>query len=200
MRRFLLILIFLSLAGCFTSGKRGTEKGLAIYDLGAPSAPLVESRSTPLAIEVRAPLWMDSLGINYRLPYADPSRLHEYALARWAGPPAQLVQLRLAQQLSLATSGQGRSRCVLRVEISEFSQRFVSAERSLGVLQGRAYWLDPSRRQVAELTLNIEKPAENPNSASGVVALQAAVGQLAVDLQAWEKQLSASGKTGACSA
>lgn len=200
MRRLVLILLFLGLAGCFTSGKRGTDKGLAIYDLGAPPAPLIAARPSPLGIEVRAPLWMDGLGINYRLAYADPTRLREYSMVRWAGPPAQMLQQRLSQQLALATAGQGRARCLVRIEISELSQVFSAPELSKGVLQGRAYWLDQSRRQLAERVVDIEKVAASPNSGGGVAALQSLVGQLAVDLQAWEQQLQSSGKLAGCSA
>lgn len=199
MNRLVLILVFVFLAGCFTSGKRGSEKGLAIYDLGPPAAPLLaDERKLPMAVEVRAPLWMDTLGINYRLLYADASRLHEYSRVRWAGPPAQLVQQRLMQQLDLSPTGQARARCVLRVEISEFSQIFVSPGSSKGVLRGRVHWLDPSRRQLAELNLAIEKNADSQDSRGGVSALRATVEQLALDLHAWEQQLASNGKSGIC--
>lgn len=199
MRRLLLILLLVLLGGCFTSGKRGSEKGLAIYDLGLPQASLLaEGRKSPISLEVRAPLWMDSLGVNYRLVYSDAARLHEYSQARWAGPPAQLVQQRLMQLLDLSTTGQAPARCVLRLEISEFSQIFDSPGRSKGVLRGRAYWLDQSRQQLAELSLAIERPADSQDSRGGVNALQGTVEQLARDLQTWEKQLGANGKTGIC--
>lgn len=200
MRRLVVLLLALSLGACFTSGKRGAEQGLAIYDLGAPSAPLVdEERKSPIAVEVRAPLWMDSLGVNYRLGYADPSRLREYSQVRWAGAPARLVQQRLMQQLGLSNSGQVGARCVLLVEINEFSQIFSSPERSKGILQGRALWLDQSRRQLAELNLAIASVAVSQDSRGGVRALQATVEQLTADLLAWEKQLIAGGKIRPCS-
>jgi cholesterol transport system auxiliary component len=199
MRRLLLMLLIVLLAGCFTSGKRGSEKGLAIYDLGLPHASLfAEGRKSPIAVEVRAPLWMDSLGVNYRLVYSDASRLREYSQARWAGPPAQLVQQRLMQLLDLSTTGQAPARCVLRVEISEFSQIFDSPGRSKGVLRGRAFWLNQSRHQLAELKLALEKPADSQDSRGGVNALQATVEQLARDLQKWEKQLATDSKAGVC--
>ena len=200
MRRLTLILLFLSLPGCFTSGKRGTEKGLAIYDMGAPPTPLLVLRPSPLALEVRAPLWMDGLGVNYRLAYADPTRLREYSMVRWAGPPAQLMQQRLSQLLALTTAGQGRARCLVRIEVSELSQVFSSPDFSRGVLQGRAYWLDQSRRQLAERVVDIEIAANTVNSSGGITALQAVVGQLATDLQGWEQQLQKSGKLAGCSA
>lgn len=199
MRRLVMVLVVVLLAGCFTSGKRGSQKGLAIYDLGLPQASLrTEERKSPIAVEVRAPLWMDSLGVNYRLVYNDASRLHEYSQARWAGPPAQLVQQRLMQLLDLSTTGQAPARCVLRVEISEFSQIFDSPGRSRGVLRGRAHWLDQSRHQLAEMGLVIERPADSLDSRGGVNALQATVEELARALQKWESQLATDGKARVC--
>jgi cholesterol transport system auxiliary component len=199
-RRLVVIVLALALGACFTSGKRGGERGLAVYDLGAPSTRLVEEeRKSPIAVEVRAPLWMDALGVNYRLSYADPARLREYSQVRWAGTPTKLVQQRLMQQLGLSNSGQVGARCVLLVEINEFSQIFDNPERSKGVLQGRAFWLDQSRRQLAELNLAIESAAVSQDSRGGVRALQATVEQLTADLLAWEKQLIADGKIRQCS-
>lgn len=200
MRRLVVLFLVLALGACFTSGKRGAERGLAVYDLGAPATRLVEEeRKSPIAVEVRAPLWMDSLSVNYRLGYADPARLREYSQVRWAGPPTKLVQQHLMQQLGLSNSGQVGARCVVLVEINEFSQIFDSPGHSKGVLQGRALWLDQSRRQLAELTLAIESVAVSQDSRGGVRALQATVEQLTADLLAWEKRLAAGGKIRPCS-
>ncbi len=189
----------LLLAGCFTAGKRGGDAPLAIYDFGPPAASLLTApRKMPLALEVRAPLWFDSMGIDYRLAYVDAARLREYAKARWAGPPAQLLQQRLTQQLDLSPSGLGQSRCLLRVEISEFSQIFSSAERSQGVVQGRAVLLDRTRRTLAETPINLEKPAETADARGGVGALIRAADQLAVDLLAWERGQSRTAAAGGC--
>lgn len=192
--RWLLTLLFCCLlSACFSAGKRGGDTALAVYDFGpAPASLLAVPRQQPLALEVRAPLWFDSLGIDYRLAYVDAARLREYARARWAGPPAQLIQQRLMQQLDYSMSGQGQTRCLVRVEITEFSQVFVSPESSKGVLQGRAILLDRSRRQIAELDLKIEKTATSQDGRGGVAALSATVEQLSVNLLAWEKGQGAS--------
>lgn len=196
--RWLLPLLFCCLlSACFTAGKRGGDSPLAIYDFGtAPASLLATPRKQPLALEVRAPLWFDSQGIDYRLAYVDVARLREYARARWAGPPAQMIQQRLMQQLDYSISGQGQARCVVRVEITEFSQVFITPESSKGVLQGRATLLDRSRRQVAELDLKIEKSAVSQDARGGVGALSSAVEQLAADLLAWEKRQGASACSG----
>ena len=114
MRWFITLLLCLLVSACFTSGKRGGDVAMATYDFG-PAVPrlLAEPRKQALAVEVRAPLWFDSLGIDYRLLYVDAARLREYARARWAGPPAQLIQQRLMQQLDLVRAGQGQARCLL---------------------------------------------------------------------------------------
>lgn len=193
------LILCLTLSGCFNAGKRGGDVPLAIYDFGPPpSAALVAPRTQPLALEVRAPLWFDSLGIDYRLSYLDAARLREYARARWAGPPAQMIQQRLAQQLGYVMAGQGQSRCLIRVEIAEFSQLFATPESSRAVLQGRAFLLDRSRRQVAELALSLEKSASSADARGGVGALTATVDQLSADLAAWEKRLLNGGHAGGC--
>lgn len=192
MRRLLSLLLCGLLSACFTAGKRGGDSALAVYDFGpAATSLLAAPRKQPMALEVRAPLWFDSLGIDYRLAYVDVARLREYARARWAGPPAQMIQQRLMQQLDYSISGQGQARCVVRLEITEFSQLFASPESSKGVLQGRVVLLDQSRRQLAKLDLRIEKMAISQDARGGVSALTATVEQLAADLLAWEKSQSA---------
>ena len=199
MRWLSCLLCALMLAGCFTAGKRGGDAPLAIYDFGQSPASLLDApRRVPLALEVRAPLWFDTMGIDYRLAYVDSARLREYARARWAGPPAQLLQQCLMQQLGLAPSGQGQARCLLRIEITEFSQVFSAPDSSRGVLQGRAVLLDRARLTLAELPITLEKPASSQDARGGVGALTAAVDQLAVDLVVWEKRLAGAATSAAC--
>lgn len=200
MRWLGMLLLSLLVSACFTSGKRGGDNAMATYDFGPPAVSLLsEPRKQAMAVEVRAPLWFDSLGIDFRLAYADAARLREYSRARWAGPPAQLIQQRLMQQLGLSMAGQAQTRCLLRVEIAEFSQVFSSPNSSKGVLQGRVVLFDRSRRQLAELDLNLEQSASSQDALGGVRALTATVDQLVIDLQAWEKNLIAAGKASSCS-
>ncbi len=199
MWRLLAIVGCFLLVACYGSGKRGGNSALEIHDFGPPVAQLQErSERGELALEVRAPLWLDSLAIQYRLLYAEPTRLREYTQARWAGPTAQIIQQRLMQKLALAPAGQSRSRCVLRVDIDEFSQRFETSGASRGVLLARAQLLDRSRAPVAAREIRIEEPAPTPDSHGGVVALTATVHRLALDLSAWENELRVSGKLAGC--
>jgi len=104
----------------------------------------------------------------------------------------------LSQQLRLSPSGQGQARCLMRIEISEFSQVFLAPDASRGIVQGRVILLDRSRRQVAELPINLEKAAATQDARGGVGALTEAVDQLAADLLSWERLLGGKPVTGAC--
>ncbi|MCL2525116.1 MAG: PqiC family protein [Betaproteobacteria bacterium] len=196
MRIALLLLLAAALAGCFTTGRRGSETDMTTFDFG-PSAPSIREardKRADAALEIRAPLWMDGLGIRYRLSYADATQLREYARSRWAGPPARLVEQRLTQRLALTNAG----RCVLRVELSEFSQTFASPQNSSGILQGKAVWLSPGRQSLAERPLSIASPAATANARGGVDALRNGVDRLADELLAWERELTATGRLRAC--
>ena len=186
--RLICLLLSLALAGCLTTGKRGNEALPAIYDLGVmPAKNGLVNPSTVTAVEVRAPLWLDTMGIDYRLLYNEPARLREYSLARWAGPPSQLIQQRLVQQLDMHSAGQASARCLLRVELSEFAHWFDSPERSRGVLRAKVLLLDKARVMLAEREISIDKSAASPDSRGGVSALLATVEQLSSDLLIWKK-------------
>jgi ABC-type uncharacterized transport system auxiliary subunit len=202
MRFILLFLMSLTLAGCFTAGKRGGEEALAIYDLGMVSVLPSDKqrRKPPVAIEVRAPLWFDSMGIEYRLAYVDKSRLREYGRARWAGPPAQLIQQRLVQQLGFVVHGQSRAGCVLRFDITEFSQVFDSPNASHALLQGRLQWMDRSRTNIASRDVNLASDSPSADARGGVTALSASIEQLTVIIRDWEAELLAAGQLKACGA
>ena len=199
MRLLLIFFCCFLLSACYSSGKRGGDEALAVYDLGLPT---VEISAVPLrsglAVEVRAPLWMDSMGIEYRLLYAEPARLLSYTRSRWAGPPSQLIQRRLAQQLGLMPAGQGKARCVLRIDVDAFTQLFDDPVTSRGRLQGQAQLFGPNRSVLATYDFKIEKSAPSADSRGGVAALTAAVDQLASDLAIWEKSALASAKGAGC--
>ena len=201
MRLFGALLLCFLLAGCFTAGKRGGDVAMTIYDFGPlPEQRQGAERNVPMALEVRVPLWFDSLGINYRLLYAEPARLHEYTRGRWAGPLSQMIQRRLIRQLGFVPSGQGRATCLLRIEIDEFSQIFTSAIESHAVMQGNLRWLDRRRGLLAERPLSFRLTAETPDAHGGVAALTATVSQLTVTIESLEHEADLASKLVGCAA
>lgn len=200
--RWMILLVALTLSACFSgSGKRGGETLPAVYDFGPPVAALSGApRKAAWGLEVKVPQWMDTQGIDYRLAYVDSARIREYALARWAGPPSQLIQQRLAQRLQLTAPGQGRVDCLLRIEVNEFSQLFRTPGQSVGVLVGKAVLLDRSRRPLGELVLNFEQSAPTLDASGGVAALTFTVDALGEAILAWEQRLQSAGQTATCAA
>ena len=190
MRYPLLLLVAGVLTACASAGRWSGDTAPAVYDFGLAVTPLAsQARENSLVLEIRAPAWFDTPGIDYRLGYAEVARLREYTQARWAAPPAQLIQQRIAQRLRLSPAGQGRSECVLRIELAEFSQLFVAANESQALLQGRLWLLEKARRPVAEMAFDIRQPANTPDAQGGVHALKSAVDQLAEQISMWEMQL-----------
>lgn len=198
MRHYLLTAAVAALlTGCVSSGKRG-EVAMAVYDLGPPGAARTVERQLPVALEVRAPLWFDSMGMGYRLAYGDASRLREYSRARWAGAPGALIERRLVQELGYVFPGQGRSGCVLRLDIFEFSQHFSSPAESTLVFEGRLTWLERARQPLAERQLSYAMPAASPDAAGAAVAARQLAGRLVEETGRWEAQLRLQGRAGSC--
>lgn len=198
MKRFVLLLAGVLLTGCLTTGKRGGDNAMAVYDFGPQAVALVGPRSAPVALEVQAPLWLDTAGIQYRLSYQDAARLREYTLARWAAPLPQLLRQGLQQRLALVPVGQVRSRCVLRVELQEFSQEFNSPAASAVRLQARLHWLDARRSAVASRDLALTAAAPTADAQGGVQGFLTVFGQLTAAIRDWEAELARSGKKPDC--
>jgi len=173
------------LAACASQGK-GTAD-IAIYDLAGANAPsaAVAAAHAGLALELRLPVWLDSTAIIYRLAYADPQRVHQYARARWAGQPSPLLQQRLRQSLAIAP---GSAPCTLRVELDEFSQVFDAAASSRAVLRGEVLLLGKGRAAQARMPLRVEHPAASADVAGGVHALAAVADAAAANIAVWLQQ------------
>ena len=197
MSRALGIVFCLLMSACLTTGKRGNEAVPLTYDLGLtetkkPASPVL----TATTLEVRAPLWLDTMGIDYRLLYAEPARLREYARSRWVGPPSQLLQQRLAARTGLLLPGQAGGRCLLRLELLEFAQWFDHPQASRVVMHGRLQWLDRQRAILAEREVRLEQAAETPDARGAVKGLAAVVEQLALELPSWLVEVGATGGKG----
>lgn len=186
MTRFAASLCCLLLATACANPGRGSAD-IAVYDLGAPvTAPAgAAAAHAGLALEVRLPAWLDGTAMVYRLSYADPQRLHQYARARWAGQPSPLLQQRLRQSLAVAPGG---APCTLRVELDDFSQMFVSPTESRAALRGEALLLGKGRAVLARLPLQATPPAVTADAAGGAAALAAAADGAAATLAQWLQQ------------
>lgn len=163
------------------------------YDFGVPVAVSpADARWATVALEVRSPLWLDSLGVSYRLAYDDPLKLRQYLDSRWVANPANLLAQRLRQQLGTSVISNGTAAdCLLRVDIQEFSQVFDTRETSRGVIQADALLVDGKRRRLAERRFVLQQMATAPDARGGVGALVLAANELGEQLSRWLTEVSA---------
>jgi cholesterol transport system auxiliary component len=189
------------LAGCALGGRSGAS--FNVYDFGPPATPLpaqgLAKLGAGIALDVRAPSWFDSPGIDYRLDYEDSLRRRQYAESRWAAAPAPLLARQLRQQLGLSGGDGGANACQLRVEVQEFSQVFATPASSQGVLQARVLLLDAKRGTIAERPFAIATLASTQDASGGAHALVQSGLELGRQVSGWIVALEAQGKLAACS-
>jgi cholesterol transport system auxiliary component len=168
----------------------------AVYDFG-PGALTTSTATRPtlppiVLQEVKAPPALDSAAVPYRLAYSDPQQLRPYAHARWSMPPAQLVQQRLRESLSLTRAvvspGESDVPLALRVELHEFSQLFDTPQASSGLVRLRATLIEikgGADRLVAQQVFVVQRPAASADAPGGVRALMAATDAAIEEIGAW---------------
>ena len=169
---------------------------------------------------------VQSVGLNdnrtavlYRLAYTDARQLRPYQMARWAMPPAQLVQQALRNELgerravlsaddalaaaregtgsnsnscAAAVAGAGSLPTVLRVELEEFSQVFTSASASNALVRLRATLVEPTadgEKLLGQRLFTAQAPAPSADAAGGTRALADATAQTAQAVAQWVEQL-----------
>jgi cholesterol transport system auxiliary component len=194
------LVVGLVISACL-SGCAVPERGPApvLYDFGdrpvaeapAPSGSVLPS----LATSVQSAAALDGTAMFYRLAYADERQLRAYAQARWAMPPAELVQQRLreilSQQRVVLKPGEG-GQLLLQIELDEFSQVFESPGQSSGLLRLRATVLKATPggdRLLAQRSLRVQRPASSAGAAGGVRALSAATDAAVTELAQWLQPL-----------
>jgi cholesterol transport system auxiliary component len=174
------------LAGC--SGLSLAPRPMAFYDLGLAEPQPLPSAAVPAQVEVKAPSWLDSSAMQYRLAWNDPDRRRAYGESRWAAPPAQLLAASLRRALS--AEGAGGGNCRLRVELDEFVQHFDSEVSSSAQIVVRAELLARQGEvPLATRGFAIGEAAASADARGGVAAFRYATRQLVADLAGWLSEL-----------
>ncbi|NMG45614.1 hypothetical protein GPA22_18010 [Aromatoleum toluvorans] len=156
----------------------------ASYDLGLAEAVAPGPAVVPAKLEVRAPSWLATSAMQYRLDYRQPARRQAYAESRWAAAPAELLERRLLQAFSMPPSA--AAGCRLRLDLDEFAQVFDSAEGSRAVIVARAELLSPRGENVlARRAFDLREPAPSPDARGGVVAFRKAGDRLTREIANW---------------
>jgi cholesterol transport system auxiliary component len=181
------------LSACGGLGKPPIEQ--ALFDLGVAEPLAMTGDRRPVALEVRAPSWLTTSAMQYRLSHVDPQRRLAYGQSRWVAPPAEMLTLALDR--ALLAPGNGGSGCRLRIHLDELLQVFDSNQHSHVRLSARASLL-PQRGEtpVAGRDVAVQVAALSADAQGGVAATRTAVRQLAGELAAWLDGLDPSGGPG----
>jgi cholesterol transport system auxiliary component len=143
------------------------------YDLGLapPSAALPPARIA----SVRAVAPFDSTDMHYRLAYRDAAELGIFANSRWAASPPELLRKQI-----LRAAGDKAGRCVVDVEIQEFTQVFSAKDASEARIELRA-----GIRGGGARGWSLSEPNAGAEAAAGAAAFARAANRAVGELGAW---------------
>jgi cholesterol transport system auxiliary component len=183
MKPQMMFLAFALLVGCASDSKLPVDT----YDFGIAGSATAPPGQDVFIAEVRAPEWLGTTDMLYRLEYRNPRLLTPYSASRWAGAPAAMLTIRLRQSVGNGTSARGRqAKCSLSLFLSEFSQVFASEQDSRAVMHVRATLTDIATTERALVReFRIERPAPKPNAAGAAGAFSDIATSLADDLNEW---------------
>jgi cholesterol transport system auxiliary component len=167
MKRYACALI-LAVGGC-----GGTAPEPKTFDLGL--APPAAALPAVRIASVRAVAPFEGNDMQYRLVYRDAAEIAAFANTRWAATPAELFRKQM-----LRAAGDKAGKCILDVEIQEFTQVFSTKEASEARIELRA-WL----RGGATRGFNVAEQNAGPDAVSGAAAFARASNRAIGELGAW---------------
>jgi uncharacterized lipoprotein YmbA len=176
--------IAILLAGFIAAGCAGQpQTGPRTYDFGvAQAAP--QGGGSVHVLEVRAPVWLDSSDMFYRLAYQDPRLVTRFGDSSWAGAPAAMLTLRLRQELGNVPGAP----CTLSSSLMEFTQVFDSRTASRAVLHLQATLSAGTPARRLQQDFRLESATPTPDAPGGAAAFSGLADQLARDLNQWIAQ------------
>jgi len=187
------LVLSLAVAGCGNLGVPAAR--FAFFDLGVavpvdPPLPLALTR-----VEVRAPTWLSTGAMQYRIEYRQPAEREAYSETRWVAEPAEMLGLALDR--ALVPNGGAGGGCRLRVELDEFVQEFETVRDSHAIIMARPSLIAPrSDDVVAQRTLVIREQAPTADAAGGVIAHRRAARRLAAEIAGWITGLDSADRQG----
>lgn len=146
------------------------------YDLGL-DAPVARLAGVRIGT-VRAVAPFEANDMQYRLAYRNAAEVAAYAGSRWAATPAEMFRKQL-----LRASGDGPAKCVLDIEVQEFSQVFGAKESSDARIELRAS-LSSGAKSLARHFTVVEGNA-GPDAVSGAAAVARASNRTIGDIGGW---------------
>lgn len=184
MKRFALVLLALSLAGCALITK---PKTVDRFDFGNPKAGAVLQLAAPVALyDIRVPPWLATSAIHYRLPQA-PYQLQAYGESGWLAAPGTLLELYLSPTLGAAYRGASTDeRFRLYLELETLEQIFTSETRARVDLRLRAELRSRNGKVlIAQRPFSYSAESPSPDARGAVAATVELVDKLRDELLVW---------------
>ncbi len=169
MRRIVFVLVLSGCGGGVAPETRTFDLGLAV-----PGNALPAVRIGP----VRAIAPFEATDMQYRLAYRNAAEIAAFANSRWAAAPAEMMRKQL---LRAASDGSGK--CILEIEMQEFSQVFAAKEASEARIEMRVGLSSGSKALTKQFTV-IESNA-GPDALSGAAAFARAANRAIGELGGW---------------
>jgi cholesterol transport system auxiliary component len=174
MNRLSFLVFTAFLHGC--GGPTATEPRTLDLGLAAPSAAFPAVRIAT----VRAVVPFEATDMQYRLAYRNAAELATFAHSRWAAPPAELLRKQL-----LRTAHEKPGKCILDIEIQEFTQVFSAKEASEARIELRAWLGAGSARAAVSRGWSVVEPNAGADAISGAAAFARAADRAIGELGGW---------------
>ena len=168
-----ILFLTLALAACSSAPPPAPR----VLDLGI-AAPAATLPGVSIA-SVRAAAPFDGVEMHYRLAWRNSSELLPFANSLWAAAPPELLRKQL-----LRASREGVGKCVLEVEIQEFTQVFSAKEASEARIELRGVLAGKSGRFAARVWSVVE-PNAGADAVSGATAFARAADRVVAELGGW---------------
>jgi len=129
---------------------------------------------------VRAVVPFEGTDMQYRLAYRNAAEIAAFANSRWAAPPAELLRKQL-----LRTAHEKPGKCVLDIEIQEFSQVYSAKDASEVRIELRAWLGTGSPRSAVSRGWSVVEPNAGADAISGAAAFARAADRAIGELGGW---------------
>jgi cholesterol transport system auxiliary component len=173
MKQLLIGLLILLSYACSITNKQAAQHDFGLY------APPTTPSLTKSEISVESPAWLGNQCIQYRLLYAEPTRLRCYSLDQWIAPPSELFKQQL--QTSVIATKQR-----LHIQLLTFEQQFDSPKQARVVLTMVVDAYPPHSDQLkATQTFQLQQATTSPDAAGAVAGFTQLTRQASDKIQRW---------------
>lgn len=171
------LLACLSLTLMLAACSSGPPPAPRVLDLGI-AAPAAMLPGVSIA-SVRAVAPFDGVEMHYRLAWRNAAELAPFTTSLWAAAPPELLRKQL-----LRASREGVGKCVLEVEIQEFTQVFSAKEASEARIELRGVLAGKSGRFAAR-SWSVAEPNAGADAVAGAAAFARAADRVVAELGGW---------------